>query len=282
MKSLLTPRELADAIGVSESSVRRWVDAGHIPMTRTQGGHRRIAIDDALRYLREIQADIPRPQVLGLEHFAIAGAEDQALLAALSAGDAVSARGILLSLYVSGRHVSRIFDGPVRSVLAKLGDHGARDLAATLVEHRAMDICLQAVCQLRSLLIPPADAPLAIGAAPAGDPSTLPSMMVAAVLADAGFREANLGPNTPVEPLGQLATEKKARLVWLSITTAPNAEKLLGEIDRLSRTLNEQKIPLVLGGRIVRDFVVRDRPNLHVVSTMAELAAFARGITAGV
>jgi hypothetical protein len=62
---------------------------------------------------------------------------------------------------------------------------------------------------------------------------------------------------------------------------APQPEKLLGEIDRLSRRLNEQKIPLVLGGRIVRDFVVRDRPNLHVVSTMAELAAFARGITAG-
>ena len=87
--------------------------------------------------------------------------------------------------------------------------------------------------------------------------------------------------NTPAEPLGQLAVEKKARLVWLSITTAASAEKLLGEIDRLGRKLNEQKIPLVLGGRMVRDFVVKDRPNLHVVSTMAELASFARGITAG-
>ncbi|MFI5378092.1 MAG: helix-turn-helix domain-containing protein [Tepidisphaerales bacterium] len=280
MKSLLTPRELADAIGVSESSVRRWVDAGHIPMTRTQGGHRRIALDDALRYLREIQADIPRPEVLGLQQFAISGAEDQALIQALSTGDAAGARGILLSLYVSGRHVSRIFDGPVRSALQKLGEHGSRDLPATLVEHRALDICIQAVCQLRTLLVCPADGPLAIGAGPAGDPSMLPSMMAAAVLADAGFREANHGPDTPVEPLGQLAVEKQARLVWLSITMAPNAEKLLGEIDRLSRKLNEQKIPLVLGGRIVRDFVVRDRPNLHVVNTMAELAAFARGITA--
>ena len=135
-----------------------------------------------------------------------------------------------------------------------------------------MDICIQAVCQVRALLVPPADAPLAIGAAPAGDLSILPSMMAAAVLADAGFREANHGPNTPAEPLGQLAVEKKARLVWLSITTAASAEKLLGEIDRLGRKLNEQKIPLVLGGRMVRDFVVKDRPNLHVVSTMAELA----------
>ncbi len=162
MKSLLTPRELADAIGVSESSVRRWVDAGHIPMTRTQGGHRRIALDDALRYLREIQADIVRPELLGLEQFSTADTEDQALLRALAAGDAARARGIILSLFASGRHVSRIFDGPMRSALVKLADHPARDVMAALVQRRAADICVQAVCNLRSLMSAPPDAPLAI------------------------------------------------------------------------------------------------------------------------
>ncbi len=103
-------------------------------------------------------------------------------------------------------------------------------------------------------------------------------MMAAAVLADAGFREANHGPDTPVEPLGQLASDCQARLVWLSITATANKDKLLSEIDRLSRRLHELRVPLVLGGRLVRDFVVRDRPNLHVVSTMAELTAFARGL----
>ena len=42
MKPLLSPKELADAIGVSESSIKRWVDNGEIQATKTSGGHRRI------------------------------------------------------------------------------------------------------------------------------------------------------------------------------------------------------------------------------------------------
>jgi MerR family transcriptional regulator, light-induced transcriptional regulator len=280
MKSLLTPRELADAIGVSESSVRRWVDAGHIAMTRTAGGHRRIPLDDALRYLRQTQAEVVRPQVLGLQQFANQVAEDKALHQALIEGDAPLARGIMLSLYLSGRQVARIFDGPLRAALALLANHGAGDRAALLVERRALDICIQAVSQLRMLLAAPADAPLALGGAPARDLATLPSMLASATLADAGFRDHNFGPDTPLEALGDLAVAKKARLVWLSISSAPEAPKLVAEIDRLGRKLAEAGVPLLLGGRLVRDFVIKDRPNLHVVSTLAELAAFARGLGA--
>ena len=53
MKPLLSPRELAQAIGVSESSLKRWADAGQIRVARTAGGHRRISIADAVRFIRE-------------------------------------------------------------------------------------------------------------------------------------------------------------------------------------------------------------------------------------
>jgi MerR family transcriptional regulator, light-induced transcriptional regulator len=287
MKSLLTPRELADAIGASESSVRRWVDAGHIPMTRTAGGHRRIALDDALRYLRQTQAQVVRPEVLGLQQFTGpagaggAGSEEQALYDALAGGETLKARGIILSLYLAGRSVSRIFDGPLRSALQRLASHGARDLAASAVERRANDILVQAVSQLRLLLAADAQAPLAMGGSPPGDKTAIPSMLSAATLADAGFREQNFGPETPLEPLGQMALDQHARLVWLNISATADADKLVAEVDRLGRRLNESRIPLMLGGKLVRDFVVKDRPNLHVVGSFAELGAFARGILAG-
>src|SRR6185295_13435922 len=65
-KSLLTPRELADAIGASESALRRWVDAGDIHMSRTAGGHRRIPVQEAIRFIRESGATVVRPEILGL------------------------------------------------------------------------------------------------------------------------------------------------------------------------------------------------------------------------
>src|SRR5271165_4212340 len=64
--TLLTPKELADAIGASESSVRRWVDAGDIRMSRTAGGHRRILLPDAIQFIRKMGAAIVRPELLGL------------------------------------------------------------------------------------------------------------------------------------------------------------------------------------------------------------------------
>ena len=60
-KSLLTPKELAEAIGASESSIRRWVDTGDIRVARTAGGHRRITLSEAIRFIRQIEAPVVRP-----------------------------------------------------------------------------------------------------------------------------------------------------------------------------------------------------------------------------
>src|SRR3954447_19614353 len=66
-KTLLTPKELAEVIGASESSLRRWVDAGSIRMSRTAGGHRRIPVAEASGFIRESGATVVRPELLGLE-----------------------------------------------------------------------------------------------------------------------------------------------------------------------------------------------------------------------
>src|SRR5688500_324070 len=64
---LLTPKELADAIGASESSLRRWVDRGRLPVSRTAGGHRRIPLATAIRFIRETGATVVRPELLGFD-----------------------------------------------------------------------------------------------------------------------------------------------------------------------------------------------------------------------
>lgn len=281
MRMLLTPRELAGAIGVSESSLRRWVDSGAIPMSRTAGGHRRIPLAEALRYIRETHAQVLRPELLGLEELGKAGdagrrGEEERLVEALLAGDALRVRGIVLSMYLAGRNVARICDDAIRPAMATVSRHGMRDVAAVLTERHATDIAIGAVTQLRLMLAPAADdAPTALGGAVGG--GTLPAVMAAAVVADAGFREVNYGADAPVEPLAGAVAAKSAKLVWLLVDATADPAKLLGEVERLARRLLDRKVPLILGGRAVRDMVLRDLPNLHVVQSMAELGAFARG-----
>jgi len=67
MKPTLSPKELAEAIGVSESSIKRWADGGRLAVQRTAGGHRRIPREEALRFLREEGLRPVRPEILGVE-----------------------------------------------------------------------------------------------------------------------------------------------------------------------------------------------------------------------
>jgi excisionase family DNA binding protein len=54
----LTINEACKLLGVDQSTLRRWSDAGKVPVFRTPGGHRRYAEDD----LRALLGDGPRRQ----------------------------------------------------------------------------------------------------------------------------------------------------------------------------------------------------------------------------
>lgn len=285
MKTALTPRELADALAASESSVRRWVDSGDIRLSRTAGGHRRIPVPEAIRFIRAIGAPVVRPELLGLgdlqrEDARLVGlSDDQKLFESLSAGDRRAARGLVLAWYLDGRPLAGLFDGPFRSALDRLGELWEHDRRGILVEHRATAICVETVATLLDLLPVPDDhAPLALGAAPEGDPYQLPTMMASAVLTDAGFRTVNFGASTPVELLGDEAQTRGARLVWLSISAPPATRTLKPAVRELADRLQAQQVPLVVGGRHQREALSRDAGDVQTMGSMTELAAFARGL----
>ncbi|GIW03767.1 MAG: DNA-binding protein [Thermomicrobiales bacterium] len=49
----LSIQEACEYLGVDQSTLRRWSDAGKVPVFRTPGGHRRYAIDDLLALVGE-------------------------------------------------------------------------------------------------------------------------------------------------------------------------------------------------------------------------------------
>src|SRR5215218_1767754 len=174
--SFLSPWDLAKAVGVSESSVKRWIDGGRIRAHRTAGGHRRVALGEAIRFVREAGLPLVRPDLLGLSDLQASGAGALAderpaqLLTLLRDGSAAAARGLLVSWYLEGACIAELSDGPLRSSLEALGELWQHGEEGIVVEHRATEIWLQAVHQLR-LLLPAAGegAPLAVGGSPGID-----------------------------------------------------------------------------------------------------------------
>lgn len=287
MKPLISPRELADAIGVSESSIKRWVDNGVVVANKTAGGHRRIPISEAVRFLREKRLTLVNPASIGLTDVGSldsgflpdSGDDSDLLFGYLKEGQAEAARGLLLSMYLSGRSVAQIVDAPLTDAMTRLGDLWHHDESGIFWEHRATDIAISAVSRLR-MIIPhrPESAPVAVGAAPAGDPYILPSLCAAAVLESQGVNAVNLGPDTPIHSL-QIASEAmKARLVWLSISVLVDAEGLQSEISSLAADLSSDSIPIVVGGSQAATLRMPDTALCHVGTSMAELEALIKGL----
>lgn len=283
MGPIISPRELAEAIGVSESSLKRWADDGQIQVSRTGGGHRRIAIGEAIRFVRAIRAPLVKPELLGLrdlssDSIAILTPESPAerLFTHLREGMAREARALVLSLYLQGQSVAEIADGPIRLAMERLGELWKHDQCGIYVEHRATDICIQAVEQLRHLVEPQQFHTVALGGAPPRDPYLLASLLVATALAAEGWHAINLGADTPFEALLRAIEVHDPRLVWISISSIGD----IGEIDRgisvLAQRLSEHDATLALGGRALPTMTGLSRPNVHCCQTLADLITVAQ------
>ncbi len=287
MKPILSPKELGAVIGVSESTVKRWVDDGTVTAAKTAGGHRRIAIWDAIRFIRESKAPIIRPDILGLadieavrREIPTGRSETERFFQYLRTGQAAEARGLLLAMYLSGESVEAIVDGPIQEAMSRIGELWKHSASGIFYEHRATDLCAQAIHQLRQMFTTPADAPVALGGSPAGDPYAIASSCASTVLASIGFHALNLGANSPSAALIAAIEENRPRLVWLSVSATENAIDVAAEVRALLPHL--QDAVLVLGGRRLPTLAIPASPAVKSGSSMTELAGIARGVLSGV
>lgn len=277
---LVSPRDLAAAIGVSESSLKRWVDEGLLAASRTIGNHRRIALAEAVRFIRQRRLPLVRPEALGLTdvemQFDAASSLSERLFIALLNGDAPASRRLIVSSFLGGASAAELADGPIRHAMTRLGELWQHQNDGVFIEHRATDICLQAVNQIRTFLQAPTDAPAAVGGAPAGDPYALPSVLAACVLTENGLSAVNLGPDTPAESFIQAAQRHRARLCWLSISVESDAREATAKLTDMARELAALQCRLIVGGRGTDRLRLSSIDNLFRCDSMASLAAIAR------
>lgn len=279
MESHLSPRELADALGVGESSIKRWVDGGELVAVRTVGGHRRITRSEAIRFCRARSLLPSRPELLSIVRARIedGGLDEPRRVAAfhraLLDDDRPRAFGLLMSAYMAGESIASLCDGPIRVALERIGELWQHDEKGILFEHRATDLCLHAMAMLRSALPPVAeDAPIAAGSAGSEDPYLLPSLMCAAVVAEAGFRDVNLGPRTPVA--AKLAAVERYRPVLVWHTTSFGKD----DVPELAAAISQMKSAttprLVVGGRAFASAPVPS--NVISLPGLQQFQSFAR------
>src|ERR1700677_2836976 len=116
----ISTRRAADALGVSISTVKRWVDDGVLPAHRTAGGHRKLLRAEVLALAR--QGELPHSDLTGLS---VASFGDQpldlqsisaALLTAVLHGDAIQVSALIRRAYHSGAAIETLADQVIAPV----------------------------------------------------------------------------------------------------------------------------------------------------------------------
>jgi excisionase family DNA binding protein len=280
-----SPAQLAPIIGVSESTLKRWIDAGHLKAEKTVGGHRKIALPNLLAFLRSRGRTVPSLEALGLLAERHANPEGEPgtpeALAGLLLRDGTDvARTLVLEQFRRGRALDDLLDRLVAPAMARVGTEWADGGIDVYQEHVATLRVWRILVELRGLLpTPPDRAPLALGGAPEGDPYLLPTLMAELTLADMGWRTVNIGPNTPVASLFEAVTRHRPRLVWLSVTSMKPSRSFFEGYPRFFEGAQAKGASVVIGGQGLTA-ALQDRLVASGFGTrLAHLKAFARSCT---
>jgi excisionase family DNA binding protein len=289
-----TPKQVASALQVSESSVKRWCDRGVIRTDRTLGGHRRIPLENLMEFLESTNRRVLDPKAIGLalnsklpstEGVAIAPtnlAEQAALRErferAVVSGNEPDARRVISQWYASTGSVVSIADDLLAPTFTSIGHLWQCGELEIYQERRGCEICMRLVHELRRLLPEPTGAaPLAMGGTAAGDQYQMPTQLIDLIFRENGWRSENLGCDLPFSSMLSAARKHMPKIFWLSISHVRDESQFIVDCDHFAKQL-PKGILLVIGGHALHEGLRRKLTYSSHCDNMNQLATLARTI----
>ena len=284
-RTQISPKELAEAIGVSESSIKRWVDDDLLAAERTAGGHRRISIAEAVRFIRAQQHEVKRPELLGFEHAMpladVPESLDETFHQAIQAGETDKAIGMVIGLYLQGHSPYRLCDHPILAGYQLVRDECPHPNEKCFVLHRSRDICRQALAALRRLMPPhAATAPHAAGGDIGYNIDCLPTHLAATTFAAMGFRVTDLAEDVPIEILLGALKNHRPDVLWISASGGKKVKRKSLDLilEQVVEANPRGRSQVILLGDAFNEKIADRTPHAIYVKSTAELAAYAEGM----
>ncbi len=266
VKELLTPKQVANAIGASESSLKRWCDQGKLRTVRTAGGHRRIPISAVLEFLKVSGQQLLQPELLGLPpslgrtERGLDSASDS-LREGLIGNNELVCRRIVFDLYLAGHSIAEICDRVIQPSFVEIGNLWDCGIIEVYQERGACEITQRVISELRTTWsYTEPDAPMAMGGTLSGDEYRLPTAMVELTLRSAGWCATSLGTSLPVESLCIAIERNRPLLFWLSVSHIEDPNQFIASYPPLFEMASKVGTAVVLGGRALSESI---RNNLQ-------------------
>ena len=272
-------------LGVSVSTVKRWVDDKILPADITPGGHRKILVADLIRLSRQGVLPVGDFSKLPLietqpnnSKFLQISADN--FYQALRNQSLLSCNNIILSAYKNKMPIEKITDEIIQPSMARIGEEWVNGTLPIFYEHCATQICISTLFKLRNFINSRdnTNGPIAIGGCITNDHYQLSNMLVDILLFDLGWNTVNIGSNTPIESFIDGINHFKTRLVWMSTTSISNVDEFVKDNLLLFEKVCNAGTVLVVGGQGLTP-AIRKKIKFHFYGdTMCHLADYARGL----
>lgn len=271
----------AEILGVSVSTVKRWVDDNILPASKTPGGHRKIMVADVIRLSR--QGILPVGDFsklpLGTEQPEISaniGISAENFYLALRNQSPLSCINILMSAYKTKMSIQQIADDIVHPSMARIGNEWKDGKLSIFFEHCSTQLCLSALIELRNTISSKTNrsGPLAIGGCISKDIYQISNILVDMVLLDHGWQTVNIGSNTPTVSFIEGIEHYKPKLLWISVTDIVDVDGFILENNLLFEKVCRTGAVMVIGGQALIP-AIRKKLKFHFYGdTMCHLSDY--------
>ena len=279
---LYSPKKVAAAIGVSESSLKRWCDAGVVEAVKTAGGHRKIMRSEVVSFVKRSSYRLRDPLAIGLPDinsvdFSSIDQARTSFLTAIISADAISSKKILCSLFIQGHNVAEILDSVVSPVLFGIVAKRERGEIPVNQESIAVEICHESLLELKTIIAQVAsNSPVAFGASLEGNEFPLVTLGAELCLRNFGWSTTSLGANVPVKSLLQSAVDLHASFIWISAFLIQDQARFTASLNELFSGVTEATKIVVVGESAIKDEILRNIPTARYCENFAQLLLIAR------
>jgi MerR family transcriptional regulator, light-induced transcriptional regulator len=285
MQQSYSTKELARMLDVSESTIKRWADAGLLRCRKTIGGHRKFTHEDVAEFQdncgleigaaaasHAAEIDVPLEELFaGPDFTELSRRYREAALA----GQFGCAAAMLKEARRRGHTLAFIGDRVIAPAMRDIGEMWRAGRVGVMDEHTATFATIQALMEWN----PPAQKKqpsekLALVGCSEGELHTLAAIIVSAILASRSWRVIHFGQHTPLFSFAEAVTRFSPDIVCISITMADNIEHAARDYEKLRRVASKSGTKIILGGAALKDEEVRARFRAsHYAPTLDDFLA---------
>ena len=246
---IISTRAVAEVLGVSEATVKRWSDAGTLRCFRTPGGHRKFRLRDVKAFLSDTHETGVAPPRIAPPSKELSEQQSDARALAL-AGDVDGLVSMVAQERLQGISLALTFDRIFAPAMADIGEGWAEGRISAAQEHLASAAVGDMLARVRPLIerTSRADRGRALCACLGGEHHDLAVRMVALVLAAEGYRAALLGANVPAGDLALLIAADPPAILALSASAHARPDALRGDLAVVAGAAAASRTRLIVGG----------------------------------